>query len=59
MNYPDHSCHNITPVFTRRDVLKKFWCGFGWLAFAGIASEQAARAAAGAATAAPVNPLCA
>ena len=58
MNCPDHSCDNITPVFTRRDVLKKFWCGFGWLAFAGLASEQAARAASGTTPlAAPPNPL--
>ncbi len=59
MNCPDHSCDNINPVYTRRDVLKQFWCGFGYVAFASLASEQAARAASGAATplAHPENPL--
>jgi len=61
MSYPDHSCDQITPVFTRRDVLRKFWCGFGYVAFAGMLAEQAARgAAAGAPVVAaghPDNPL--
>ena len=32
------------PSFTRRSLLKKAACGFGYLAWAGLASEQAARA---------------
>ena len=39
---PDHSCNQITPLFTRRDILKNFSCGFGWLAFASIAHQAAA-----------------
>jgi hypothetical protein len=41
----DHSCGCVTPLFTRRDILKSFSCGFGWLAFAGIAQRTAAAAA--------------
>ncbi len=29
-------CNHITPLFTRRDILKYTSCGFGWLAFAGL-----------------------
>ena len=39
MNPHDHSCSAITPLHTRRDVLKNFACGFGWLAFAGLAQR--------------------
>jgi hypothetical protein len=58
MNSSDHSCHQITPLFTRRDVLKNFSCGFGWLAFASLA-HQASAAATPTAPAAPLpaNPL--
>ncbi len=35
MNNADHSCGDITPLFTRRDLLKNIACGFGYLAFAG------------------------
>jgi hypothetical protein len=35
----DHTCEDITPLFTRRDVLQNFACGFGWLAFAGVAQR--------------------
>lgn len=56
MNSPDHSCDSITPVFTRRDLLKKFWCGFGWLAFAGIASREAAAAGTAVQHAGPLSP---
>lgn len=35
-------CSNTEKLFTRRDVLQKTACGFGWLAFAGIAGQQAA-----------------
>jgi hypothetical protein len=58
MNSFDHSCNQITPLFTRRDVLKSFSCGFGWLAFASIANQAAANTAApGAAAPALENPL--
>jgi len=32
-----NTCGDITPLFTRRDVLGNLACGFGWLAFAGLA----------------------
>jgi hypothetical protein len=36
--HPDtHSCGAITPLLTRRDLLRQTACGFGWLAFAGVA----------------------
>ena len=47
MNFSDHSCNQITPLFTRRDVLKNFSCGFGWLAFLGMANRAMATTAAG------------
>lgn len=34
------TCSRIQPLITRRDVLAKTACGFGWLAFAGIAGQQ-------------------
>jgi hypothetical protein len=37
-----HSCDDITPLFTRRDVLRSLACGFGWLAFAGVAQRTLA-----------------
>ena len=40
MNH-SHTCDSITPLFTRRDILKTFSCGFGWLAFAGVAQRNA------------------
>lgn len=49
----DHSCHSVTPLFTRRDILRNFSCGFGWLAFAGLAN----RAGAIVPTAVPAGPL--
>lgn len=36
-----------SPLFTRRDVLRRSSAGFGWLAFASMAAESAARDAAG------------
>jgi hypothetical protein len=53
MHDDSNSCHQITPLFTRRDVLRSFSCGFGWLAFAGLAQ----RASAIGITAAPTGPL--
>src|SRR5687768_15543085 len=34
---------NTHPVFTRRQALQQFACGFGYLALAGLASRAAAR----------------
>lgn len=34
------TCSRIQPLLTRRDVLAKTACGFGWLAFSGIAGRQ-------------------
>src|SRR5687767_13081020 len=48
---PDHTCDAVTPLFTRRDILKNFSCGFGWLAFAGLAQQ------AGAVAPVPAGPL--
>src|SRR4030095_4875198 len=39
MHTDAHSCGDITPLFTRRDLLKNFACGFGWLAFTGLADH--------------------
>ena len=36
-----NTCGDITPLFTRRDVLQNLACGFGWLAFAGLAGKNA------------------
>ena len=32
-----NTCGHITPLLTRRDVLSTLSCGFGWLAFSGLA----------------------
>src|SRR6187401_1251474 len=47
MNNDFCSCGSITPLFTRRDILKSFSCGFGWVAFAGLAQKAAALTPAG------------
>jgi hypothetical protein len=36
-----HTCGDITPLLTRRAVLQNLACGFGWLAFAGLAGRNA------------------
>ncbi|KAF0180899.1 MAG: hypothetical protein FD161_617 [Limisphaerales bacterium] len=36
-----NTCNFITPLFTRRDILRTFSCGFGYLAFAGLAARAA------------------
>ncbi len=36
-----HTCGHVTPLLTRRDVLKTLSCGFGYLAFAGLANAAA------------------
>ncbi len=42
MNATDsNTCGDITPLLTRRDVLENLACGFGWLAFAGMAGRNA------------------
>ncbi len=41
MNDDFHSCGDTTPLFTRRDILSKMSCGFGYLAFAGLAAQAA------------------
>ncbi len=35
-------CNNVTPFFTRRDALRLMGCGFGYMAFAGLATELSA-----------------
>jgi hypothetical protein len=52
MTSADHSCNSITPLFTRRDMLRNISCGFGWLAFSGLAGR-----AYGFTDARPENPL--
>ena len=47
MHDDSNSCHQITPLFTRRDVLRSFSCGFGWLAFASLAQRAVANVPAG------------
>ncbi|MEP6670357.1 MAG: DUF1501 domain-containing protein [Chthoniobacter sp.] len=56
MNFSDHSCNQITPLFTRRDILQNFSCGFGWLAFAGLVNQASATTAAGGALDNPLTP---
>src|SRR6185436_15177317 len=34
--HQDHSCDCITPIYTRRGVLRTFSLGFGWLAFSSL-----------------------
>jgi hypothetical protein len=36
-----NSCGHVTPLLTRRDVLSQLACGFGWLAFSGLAGTAA------------------
>src|SRR4051812_23084026 len=40
-----HSCGQITPLISRREILSKLACGFGWLAFSGLSAG--AKAAGG------------
>ncbi len=40
------SCGDVTPLFTRRDILRQMSCGFGFLAFAGLSNSAGAAAAA-------------
>ena len=35
-------CNNVTPILTRRDALRLMGCGFGWLAFSGVAAGATA-----------------
>ncbi len=36
-----NSCGHVTSLTTRRDVLQTLACGFGWLAFSGLAGKNA------------------
>ncbi len=38
------SCGDVTPLFTRRDILRQMSCGFGFLAFAGLSNSVGAAA---------------
>ena len=49
----DHSCSCVTPIYTRRGVLRAFSLGFGWLAFSSLLQRAGAAALAGQ----PVSPL--
>src|SRR5260221_14639107 len=42
MNDDFCQCHSVTPLYTRRDILKTLWCGFGYLAFASLATRVVA-----------------
>jgi hypothetical protein len=37
--FDDHSCSRVTPIFTRRGVLRAFSLGFGWLAFSSLLQQ--------------------
>src|SRR5215207_6512890 len=39
-----NSCGQITPLLTRREALSQLACGFGWLAFSGLAANRASAA---------------
>lgn len=39
-----NSCGTVTPLLTRREILRSISCGFGWLAFAGLAGRLPAAA---------------
>ena len=47
MNENFHTCGDITPLFTRRDILRQMSCGFGYVAFAGLTARGAATPALG------------
>ena len=42
MNNNAHNCGDITPLLTRRDLLKNIACGFGYMAFAGLTQRTLA-----------------
>ena len=42
-----HPCGQITPLVTRREVLSTLACGFGWLAFSGLAAHRSASSSTG------------
>ncbi len=47
MNENFCTCGDVTPLFTRRDILKKMSCGFGYLALAGLTAGAAESAKPG------------
>src|SRR5436309_2336998 len=52
-----HWCNSVTPIFTRRALLKSISCGFGWLAFSSLFGRSAqALAAAKPSPLAPKSP---
>ena len=51
---PGHSFNCVTPIFTRRGLLRSISCGFGWLAFSSLFGRSAL--AEPAAKAAPLAP---
>jgi hypothetical protein len=51
-------CHQVTPLFSRRDVLRLTGCGFGWVAFHGLlAGGDSGGERGGPAGPPPANPL--
>jgi len=34
--FSEHNCNEVTPILTRRGLLKSISCGFGWLAFSSL-----------------------
>src|SRR5277367_6656398 len=52
----DRQCNTITPLFTRRDVLRLTGCGFGSLAFAGVAAGGQAAVPSASQPAGPLQP---
>lgn len=53
--YDDHSCSHVTPIYTRRGVLRAFSLGFGWLAFSSLL-RQASGASLGIQPTSPLAP---
>ncbi|MFK8114094.1 MAG: DUF1501 domain-containing protein [Rubripirellula sp.] len=52
-----NTCSNTEKLFTRRSVLQRTACGFGWLAFAGMAGKSALAGEAGGPLAPKIPPL--
>lgn len=49
-------CSKVQPLFTRRDILRKTGCGFGWLAFSGLASAQSSATGKAEGNGSPLSP---
>lgn len=52
-------CHQVTPLFSRRDILRLTGCGFGWVALHGLlsAEDSGSDRSASAGAVANANPL--